>query len=368
MAKIPERAGAGNREGDGDPLARLEQLTGGLRVQTGGATHAEKVEALSSFLRDLSAADEATIRRKWRTLLRERQEAVCEAFNELGGVFGPAAHLMRGIDEDRGTWLDSLPAPPPIVDPKQTEEWMARILRSNGLTEDKVREIVAEAEPSGEDLMRDGLRAMGGPPEAVEEAIADWRRQGKWAAASDAVVPAEMAAKAQARDKEMRRLAPQIARQADNAARALATLSVAPHEAAAIQEGVFTTLASAVGKVLLARAPFFHWDDAVFRARELVDAVAKGSSPDANALARAASELVAVAKEADALAAELARGRGAPRKPAVDGAMELKAQGLTWPQTAVVLDEKGLNLSPHTPDNIRKSVEARLRRDPPAKK
>ena len=368
MAKLPERAGAGKRRRDGDPLARLEELAADLRVATDGGPHAEKVETLSRFLRDLSAADEATIRRKWRTLLRERQEAVYEAFNELGGVFGPAAHLMRRIDEDRGTWLDSLPAPPPIVDPKQTEEWMARILRSMGLPEDKVREIVAEAEPSDEDLMRDGLRAMGDPPEAVEEAIADWRRQGKWAAASDAVVPAEMAAKAKARDDEMRKLAPQIAKQADKAARALTTLSVAPHEAAAMQDGVFATLARAVGKALLAKAPFFRWDDAVFRALELVDAVAKGSSPDANALARAANELAAVAKEADTLAAELVRGRGASRKPAVDGAMELKAQGLTWSQTAVVLDEKGLNLSPHTPDNIRKSVEARLRSHPPAKK
>ncbi len=367
MAKIPERAGAGNREGDGDPLARLEQLTGDLRVQTGGATHAEKVEALSSFLRDLSAADEATIRRKWRTLSCKRQDAVREAFNELGSVFGPAAHLVRGLDEDRGAWLDSLPAPPPIVDPKQTEEWRTRIIRSMGLPEDRVREIVAEAEPSDEDLMRDDLRAMGGPPEAVEEALADYRRQGKWAAASDAVVPAEMAAKAQERDKEMRTLAPQIARQAEGAVRALTTMGAAPQEAAAIRDGVFTTLASTVNKALLAGAPS-RWGDAVFQARQFVNTVAKCVPSDVARLAQAARDIAALGAEAGVLATKLARGRGRPSKPALDGAGALKGQGLTWSQTAVVLDEKGLNLEPHTPENIRKSVLARRRKRTPAKK
>jgi hypothetical protein len=338
-------------------------------------------EALERLLDGLTEEEELAFRKEWAKLSRTApggwdeaaakgllcrpemktvkkcQDDLREVFSWLGGAYGPAARLMEGIYQDSLAFEDSLPTPHPVLDPKVIEEWTVNILRSQGLPEEKARAVAAEPEPSEEEWLRGELLAMGGcTEEQVANAVALWRRQGKWIAVSNAVEPAESAARAQARNKELRTLAPKIAKLAATAAQDLQVLLVTPGNAATVKDRVILLLVRALEEARLV-ADIVPW------ARWLVDKISRGEFPTADDVLLVARGLTAVAEEARALATKLVRGRGKPPKPAVDGAVALDARGLDPRQIATVLDHKNLRLDPdpalNTPAHFRRAITSR---------
>ncbi len=356
----------GNRKCEVDPVEKFSQLADAYKKTREPKGQPE--EELSSFLSELSDADEQAIRKWWANLPKVEQDQFFEIFNALGSVFGPAAKLMHEIYEDGQSFQDRLPTPPPVVDPRWAEEQTVAILRTF-LPEDKAREIAAEPRPSDEDMMRkellqDAISEYGDTPKAVEAAeasLAEYRRQGKWAAACDAVAPAEAAAKTQERNEELRMLAPKIAHLADRAAQDLPPLLVTPGNAATVRDEVLLPLLRILEGARLAA-------DGVPRAAWLVDCIARGEPCTADEVALTARDLAAVANEARAMCQSLGRPRKRPPKPAVDAAVALNARGLKdWRAVATILDRKNLRLDPdpHTPQNLRKAVRNRLKRSIP---
>jgi hypothetical protein len=403
MAKVQRRGDPGNgkgrsfretgKEGRRCLLAELQQQLRSLE-EASVEEHKERRNDLARFVRDLSVAERATLRRSWWKLPWEQQERLQAAVvNALGGILGPAETLLRELREDQEAWVDSLPEPP--HKPERTfDDWL-RILQRDGWSEDKAKEAAAKLSRSADDLMRDHFMELGATPEEAEVALATRRKSEKWQAAMDAMRSALHAAGERAKDDKHRRLSPEIAVGAEQAARDLAALVASPGGAAALiaDDVSIPALLAAITRTILAGQPdapsvlddeqmfivvrrpederLWKWHDVVSEAGDLAEAVMQGASLDLERVARVAPELAAIAKEARGLAAELERERGRPPKAALDAAEALLGHGLTWPQIAVMLDRHGLHLDPHTPENIRKSVQARRRRrddGPPATK
>jgi hypothetical protein len=343
-------------------------------------------EVLERLLDGLTEKEELAFRKEWAKLSRTApggwdeaaargllcrpemktvkkcQDDLHEVFLWLGGAGGPAARLMEGIYQDSLAFEDSLPTPSPVLDPKVIEEWTVSILRGQGLPEEKAREIAAEPEPSEEEWLRGELLAMGDcTQEQIEDVVALGRRQGKWIAVCNAVEPAESATRTQARDQELRSVAPQIAKLSEQAAPDLLGLLVTPGNAAAVKDQVLLPLFRVLDDARLVA-------DSVSRACWLADCIARGEPPADDEIALAARGLAAVAKEARALVKKLARDRGQPPKLALDVAEALKRKihNLAYSQIARILDVKGFGS--YTAENLRKSMLARRRRRevPPA--
>lgn len=362
MTKVSKSVGASNVEKE-DAFRTLERHA----AEYNKAPEPKIEKAFSRFLRGLTDSGKERICRCWLKLSRVRQDELLGTLNALGGVLGPAVNLMHAIRDAQDAWVDALPSPPPAIDPQQTEECRAILVRSSGLPEDKVREILAEPVPSDEDMVRHGLLAMGVQPAEVDQSMVVWRRQGKLAAVNDVAEPAAQAARAKERDDEMRKVVPRIAELSKQAARDVSALCVAPQEAQTMLEGILASLLGAVNESGVVGAPA-RWSEIVTDAVNVVGAMAEGKIQDANWLLKAARNLASMAKEAEDLAAKLKRKRGRPSKPALNAAAALKAQGLTWSQTAMVLDENELNLKSHSAETVRKSVQARRSVKPPARK
>ncbi len=343
-------------------------------------------EALERLLDGLTEEEELAFRKEWAKLSRtvpggwdeaaakgllcrpemktvkKCQDDLREVFSWLDGAYGPAARLMEGIYQDSLAFEDSLPTPPPVLDPKAIEEWTVSLLRSQGLPEEKAREIAAEPKPSEEEWLRGELLAMGGcTQEQVEDAVAQWLRQGKWIAVCDVVEPGESATRTQERDQKLRTVAPQIAKLAAKAAQDLLGLLVPSGNAAAVRDQVLLPLFRTLEEARLVA-------DGVPRAAWVADCIARGEPPPDDEITLAARGLAAVAKEARALGEKLARDRGQPPKLALDVAEALKRKipNLTYSQIAKILDVKGFGS--YTAENLRKSMLARrrLRGVPPA--
>jgi hypothetical protein len=360
----PTGKSEGNPKGGVDPVERFKQLT--ETYKKAGEPKGQSEEEISSFLSELSDEDEQTVRKWFSELPWAHQDDLYEIFKDLDSLDGPAASLMKGIHKDRLAFQDRLPTPPPVVDPKWAEEQTVAILRAF-LPEDKAREIAAEPRPSDEDLMRaelhrEAVSMYGDTPEAVETAkaaLAEYRRQGKWIAVCDAVEPAESASRVQARNKGLRTLVPKIAKLAAKAAQDLPALLVTPGNAATVKARVILPL---LGKLEEARlvadiVPWAEW---------LVDKISRGEFPTADDVLLVARGLTAVTEEAHALGKRLARGRGQPPKPAVDGAVALDDRGLDPRQIDTVLDRKNLRLDPdpalNTPAHYRRAIRQRRAR------
>jgi hypothetical protein len=192
---------------------------------------------------------------------------------------------LEGIYQDSLAFEDSLPTPPPVLDPDECREMMVSVLR-NWLPEEKAREVAAEPEPSDEDWLRAQALEMGASPEETEQVVALWRRQGKWIAVSDAAEPAEAEVKAEARKKELRTVAPQISKLAAKAAQVLPGLLVTPGNAATVRDQVLLSLFRVLEDARLVA-------DSVPRATWIADEISRGEElPTADEVVLAAHGLV----------------------------------------------------------------------------
>jgi len=240
-------------------------------------------------------------------------------------------------------------------------------------------ELAQESGRDLDDVMRDDLIKSGMSPEAADALNADWRRNRKWLAASDAALPAKLLADRRTVEAALRKKCPNIARQAEAIATALAALAVrtAPDRVAAgLRDGGMGKLIAAISAAVpesptvfeivqkghpSAKGSPYQWYEAASAMDELVNAIAEGGTVD-RALA-AARAVKVIADEARTWAEALNRGRGRPRKPSVDAAVALRANGLKPAQMAMVLDRHGLKLDGYTPaEAARQAAKTRRRR------
>lgn len=350
------------------------------------------------------------------------------------GPSGPGARLLGEISDGLHAQVDSLPDPGPAGGRSRTaEEWraihaahLASLLTQNGwpdalgraAAEDLTRldgpsrsldtwtkELIAAGAAAenatqavqgahelgrfyascsnemGRDLdevMRDDLIRSGLAPGDADAISADWRRNRKWLAASDAALPAKLLDDKRAAEEVIRKGCGRIAKYADAVAadlRRLATETTPAPLAASLRDGRMGELATAASAALPkspsvfaivqrehpgAKGSPYLWYEAVSATDELVDEIARGAPLDRVLVA--AALLKTLAEEARTWAHALARGRGRPTKPGVDGAVALRAQGLTPPQIAMVLDRHDLKLDGYTPAEAARQAEKTRRR------
>jgi hypothetical protein len=230
-----------------------------------------------------------------------------------------------------------------------------------------------------DDVMRDDLIKSGMSSEHADAISADWRRNRKWLAASNAALPAKLLADERSTEDALRNECRSIAKHADAIAAALAALSVATapdRSAVELRDGAMGELISAITAAIprsptvfgmvqrrhpAAKGSPYQWYEAASATDDLVNEIAEDGTLDRTpAVARAVKT---IADEARTWAQALNRRRGRPTKPGVDGAVALKAKGLKPAQIAMVLDRHGLELDGYTPaEAVRQAEKTRRRR------
>jgi hypothetical protein len=422
------------------PFDELRALATAVSTN-GGVGPTSRAEELCDFLEALTPRARTQVVARMVRLPRAEQARVHRVVVEHAywlssdGPAGPGAALLQELREALNAQVDSLPDPGPTGLPSRTaEEWrashashMAAVLVQSGwpdeigraAAEDLTRlegparrieqwtkelmtaGVAAEdaaaaaqgahdlgrfyaelAQESGrhlDDVMRDDLIKSGMSPEAADALNADWRRNRKWLAASDAALPAKLLADRRTVEAALRKECPNIARHANAIATALAALAVqtAPDRVAAgLRDGTMGKLIAAISAAIpqsptvfelvqkghpSAKGSPYQWYEAASATDELVNSIAEGGTPDRAVVA--AREVKVIADEARTWADALSRGRGRPRKPSVDAAVALKAKGLKPAQMAMVLDRHGLKLDGNIPaEAARQAAKTRRRR------
>jgi hypothetical protein len=230
-----------------------------------------------------------------------------------------------------------------------------------------------------DEVMRDEWIKAGMSTEQADAAVADSRRNRKWLAASNAVVPATLLVKSRAVEDALRKACPLIAGHADAVAAALAAVAIqtTPGQSATeLRDGALGKLASAISAAIPSSPTIFdmvarehpeakgspyRWYQAVSVIDEVVEAIVEGGTADG--VLEAARAVKTIADESRTWSKALGRRRGRPTKPGVDGALALSAKGFKPAQVAIVLDRQGLTLDGYTPaEAARQAAKTRRRR------
>lgn len=435
---MPERGS--RRPSKRDPLDELRALATAVSTNEGDRS-TSRAEELRGFLEALTPRERAQVVARMVKLPRAEQAQVRRVVVQHAywltsdGPAGPGAPLLQELHDALNAQADSLPDPGPTGLPSRTaEEWrashashLASVLFQGGWPEELGRaaaedlthldgpgrtvgqwtnELMTAGVPAesaaaaaqwahdlgrfyaqlskemGRDLdevMRDDLIKSGISSEGADALNAEWRRNRKWLAASDAALPAKLLSDRRAVEAALRKKCPSIARHADAVAMALVALAVrtSPDRAAArLRDGMMGKLIAAISAALpnsptvfgivqkgypSATGSPYQWYEAASTTDELVNEIAEGGTP-ARALEAARSTQV-IAGEARTWAEALIRGRGRPQKPSVDAAVALLAYGLKPAQMAMVLDRHGLKLDGYTPaEAARQAAKTRRRR------
>lgn len=333
----PQR-GAGKRRREGDPFGDLRRHIDDLRF---GKTQEDRVSqrnALARFVGGLSADERTHLRRDWTNSPHSTQTALHTAIcSELGGIGGPAETLLRELRDDTNRQIDGLPDPPAVSSERSSEEWEA-ILVGNGLSAEKAREMAAELTKPLSEKLKDFWIAHGSSPEAAEEMVAIDLRNQKWAAVSNATLPAVVASRERAERDELRPIAGESARLAKSIA----------------QETI--QLASCLDRIRVGQR---RGSEAGRAALAAFRSTVTAGGNLADILASLSQVAEALATEMAALDEELSRPVGGqPKDLARAAAAKLKAGGLTYKQITDVLVRRGLvpdwYTQEHTRDLFRK--------------
>ena len=233
---------------------------------------------------------------------------------------------------------------------------------------------------STDEVLRDHFIENGSTPDEANALVVEYRQGRRRSGANAAVTPARVASDMREIEDKLRAACPVIAKRAETVAGKMGALAVKSTISAAanLRDGPMGALAVAISKAMPHSGVVFEavrrrhpdgsgspwqWDDRAFAARELSHAVAEGATVESARIIDAARDVTTIAAEARSWIAALgARAPRRPTNPALDAAEELYGQGFSWAQIAELLDRRDLDVQPHTPEIIRKSVLARRRR------
>lgn len=418
------------------PLENLLALVSGM-VGSHGKRGARQAE-LCRFLDGLSERDTTSIAKGIAELPEAQQRQVhrtivTHAYWLSGdGPAGAGAPLLKALEEALNAQVDSFPDPGPtngslrsaeewrasyashlavvliqhgwpealgraaaedltrLSGPERTiERWAEDLVEAGALPEsaaagvkwahDLGRFYAKSSQNLGRDLddvMVADLIERGMSAEDAKATSTAWRRDRKWLAATDAVLPAKILADKRSTEDVLRKNCRTIAKHADRVAAVLAglVLETKPdRSAASLRDDGMGKLTLAISAAIPHSPTIFQlvqrdhpgasgspyqWFDGASAVDDLVDAIAEGATPG-GALG-AARAVKAIADEARTWADALSRGRGRPTKPGVDAAVALEAKGLSPPQIAMVLDRHGFGLDGSSPaEAARQAVKMR---------